>query len=107
MRIITALWISVLLAWPCAVATTLSYLHGQETQEKQEPEPTNTWIVIYEDRGWNAQGPYIEIRIMVKADKEGEAVAQSMKALMDKFGSQNCGHLKFKECVQKSNAEKK
>jgi hypothetical protein len=83
-----------------AVATAAQEQEHKE-EKKEDKKPLLKWVIIYEDRGWNGEQPYIELRILIKADGEGEAVAQSMKALIDKYGAQNCGHLKFKEIAQK------
>ena len=105
-----AFWAVLIFLVAIAAAVLLvpysAYAQEQKQEEKQEDaKPLLKWLVIYEDRGWNNQGPHIEIRMIIEGASEGDAVASSMRALMDKFGSQNCGHFKFKEVAQKK-AEK-
>ncbi len=93
-----------LVATAAAVLLVPSSAYAQ-AEKQEDPKPLLKWIVIYDDHGWNNAGPHIEIRMIIEGASEGDAVASSMKALMDKFGSQNCGHFKFREVAQKK-AEK-
>lgn len=100
-----AMWAVLIFVVGTILAVLCSFADAQEGEKQEDPKPLLKWIVIYEDKGWNNQGPHIELRMIIDGESEGAAVAASMKALMDKFGSQHCGHLKFKEIAQKK-AEK-